>query len=380
MVMITVFGQVALSQTPHLQGELSVSVTAGTIDGDITLTNYPKDNSLNLWLNSGLNIEYFRDTTDRYNFTFKKEYNAEHYPEVLQYYSPTKEGEYRSLPNAINIKYTGKFSVIQDTSRAYKRGDWKGNIAFNGQTLRASEQSAWYPILYDRDKDIIYDKVTYDLTVSCNDCNALYLNGDLPVKESAAQLRSTEAVPLLIFVGNYDFNKSGQTYILNSGMGERKQHLLASINKSMISFYEQKLDVNYGKPVVYISTSPVSKRNEWMFVSYPTITVVGIDKYKLENYIHDSLPQFSENVYFAYIAHELAHYYVGTRFVPNNELRWFFLEGLTDYLSLQATKNLLGKAPYQTIINNYINAVQHFEVTPISSVTDASQISEIYRY
>jgi len=30
----------------------------------------------------------------------------------------------------------------------YNTGDWKGNIAFNGMSLRAAESAAWYPILY----------------------------------------------------------------------------------------------------------------------------------------------------------------------------------------------------------------------------------------
>jgi hypothetical protein len=264
----------------------------GTMDGEIIITNYPKENTLNLWLNSGLNIEYVRDTTDSYNFTFKKEYDPKRYPEVLQYYSSTKDGGYRSLPNAFNIKYTGKFPVIRDTARAYKWGDWKGHIAFNGHTLRASEQSAWYPVLYDREKDIIYDNVTYDLSVTCEDCSALYLNGDIPVKGSSARLSSKETVPLLVFVGNYDFEKSGQTFILNSSMEERKRDLLESINRSIILFYELKLKRDYGKPIVYISTSPVSKRNEWMFVSYPTITVVGIDKYNWRTMSMIPFPNF----------------------------------------------------------------------------------------
>jgi hypothetical protein len=56
------------------------------------------------------------------------------------------------------------------------------------------------------------------------------------------------------------------------------------------------------------------------------------------------------------------------------------LEGLTDYLSLQSTKNIIRKTTYEKIIDKYIGEVRNFEVAPINSITDANQISEKYRY
>lgn len=56
------------------------------------------------------------------------------------------------------------------------------------------------------------------------------------------------------------------------------------------------------------------------------------------------------------------------------------MEGLTDYLSLQSTKNIIRKTTYEKIIDKYIGEVRNFEVAPINSITDANQISEKYRY
>jgi hypothetical protein len=54
--------------------------------------------------------------------------------------------------------YTDKLSFI----------DFKGIIAFNGKTLRAAEQSKWYPVLYDAANDRLIEAYTYSITVNIN--------------------------------------------------------------------------------------------------------------------------------------------------------------------------------------------------------------------
>ena len=81
----------------------------------------------------------------------------------------------------MQFKYTGKFPVINNMSNASETGDWKGNIAFNGETIRTdSFQTAWYPILYDIEKDKRHDAITYNIEVTCLDCKSIYVNGSKP--------------------------------------------------------------------------------------------------------------------------------------------------------------------------------------------------------
>lgn len=371
----TTFGQI-----PHLEGKLSISIRTGTIDAELNLKNLPKTDNYTIWLNAGLNIEYFRDSSNQFNYSYNTEFNPELSSEALQHYFPSNDRKSRYLPNSFMIKYTGKFPVIADTSKAYDWGDWKGNIAFNGQTLRASEQSAWYPIIYNKTDDIVIDKYTFDIKVECSDCQTIYINGDIPKKINKSDFRSEQAVPLLLFVGNYDFKEVDKIFILNAALDTNKLNTLTKMSNNIIQFYEQVLKTPYGKPVVYISSTPVSKKNEWMFVTYPTITVVGIDKYKLDNYFDDNTYEFKQKSNITFIAHELAHYYIGTKFVPNSELRWFFLEGLTDYLSIKAAKKILGIEIYQIILNNYINELKDFKPIPLNQIKIASEINDTYRY
>ncbi len=370
----------AHSQVPHLDGKISVSIQNGTIDAELTLSNLPKTNNYTLWLNSGLNIEYFRDAENQFNYSYNTEYNPENSSEALQHYFPANDGKSRYLPDSFMVKYTGKFPVIEDTSKAYDWGDWKGNMAFNGKTLRASEQSAWYPILYNKTEDVVIDKYTFNLEVAWKDCETLYVNGDIPKKVNQAVFKSEQAVPMLLFLGNYNYKKVDKIYVLNSELDSNKLNTLTKTTVDIIGFYEKMLKIKYGKPVVYISTTPVSKKNEWMFVSYPTIAVVGIDQYKLDNYFDNQTYTFKQKSNITFIAHELAHYYIGTKFVPNSELRWFFLEGLNDYLSIKAAKELLGSNIYQIIIDSYIDNLKDFKPIPLNQIKVASEINETYRY
>lgn len=368
------------SQVPHLQGKIKISITNGTIDADLTLNNLPSTNDYSIWLNAGLNIEYFRDLYKDVNYTYNTEYKPEQSSEAFQHYFPSNDQKTRFLPAGFNIKYMGKFPVIRDTSKAYTWGDWKGNIAFNGRTLRASEQSAWYPIIYDKRQDLIINKYTYTIEVECLDGETIYLNGDVPKSIKKGIFESKEAVALLLFSGIYDYIRSDSIYVLNSTLTGQKLKTLINTTNKIIDFYEQILNTKYGKPVVYLSSTPVSKKNEWMFVTYPTVAVIGINQYKLDNYFDDATGYFKEKSNITFIAHELGHYYFGTKFVPNNTLRWFFLEGMADYLSIKAAKQILGDVEYNKIISSYIKMLDTFTPIPLNKITSPNEINETFRY
>ena len=137
--------QQGLGQTPHLSGEVIISIQSGTIDADLKLSNLPDTDSYSLWLNTGLNVQYFRDAGDSFNYYFKRVYDAEVYEEGFQYYFPSTDKKSRYLPNAFLVRYTGKFPVFNDTLRAYEWGDWKVNIAFDGQVLRVASGKTGNP-------------------------------------------------------------------------------------------------------------------------------------------------------------------------------------------------------------------------------------------
>ncbi|MFO7575949.1 MAG: M1 family aminopeptidase [Bacteroidales bacterium] len=372
------------AQVPHLTGKIEISIQSGTFDAELMLSNLPDMDNYSIWINRGLNIEYFRDAEDKFNYYYNYEYAPENSrissEETIKYYFPSSDKKSRYLPNSFMVSYTGKFPVIADTLRAYQWRDWKGNMAFNGQSFRASEQSAWYPIIYDRENDIVINKYTYEITVNCDDCSALYSNGDLPVKGSRATFSSDEAVPLLLFTGNFDFSKYEDIYFINADLDQDKKETLKNLIQNTIGFYEMKLQIPYGQPVVCLGSTPISIRNSWLFVTYPTIAVVAPPQHNWQSYFDPETHKFSRNPVKKLIAHELCHYYIGNIFIPNSTLTWFFSEGLTDYLAILAIKQIEGEAFYREIISDYAKQVAKFEPIPLNKITMPGEIDEFYRY
>jgi hypothetical protein len=371
--------QILFAQIPHLTGDVKISILNGTIESDLEYSNVPKLKNYSIWLNAGLNIRYFRNAEDNFNYGFEKEYHDDKSSEAFQYYFPNNKNTGKFLPNTFKINYTGKFPVISDTLKAGNRGDWKGNIAFNGKSIRATEQSAWYPILYDFENDITINEITYDITVSCADCNSIYLNGASPVSGNTAHFKSDKPISMMLFAGLFDFNKNKNTNFINTGLNPEQEKTLGNWTDKIVHFYETKLKIPYGNPVTYLYTTPISKKNAWMFVTYPTVVIIGQEKYNVKSYFDPTTNALKKNSTIEYLAHELGHYYFGTVIVPNSESRWFFLEGLTEYLALQTSKDILGEESYQKKLDAYLKGIKDYAPKPLATIKN-DQIDETYRY
>jgi hypothetical protein len=134
----------AFEHEPKLTGNISISIKNGTIDANLQLENIPPINDYLIFLNSGFNIQYFRDHSDSVNYTSKKEYNANFASESFGYYFLDKNSNNKILPPSIKFKYTGKFPVIDSMDKASDYSDWKGNIAFNGKRALLAILSSMY--------------------------------------------------------------------------------------------------------------------------------------------------------------------------------------------------------------------------------------------
>jgi hypothetical protein len=371
--------QILLAQIPHLTGEVKISILHGTIESNLEYSNLPKLKNYSIWLNTGLNVTYFRDAEDKFNYGSIKYYDDEKSSEAFQYYFPEGDNKGRFLPEKFKINYVGKFPVISDTLKASNRGDWKGNIAFNGKNLRASEQSVWYPILYDIENDISINKVTYDITINCIDCKSIYLNGSSPISGNAGNFKSDKPISMLLFAGLFDFTKNKNTFFINTELNSVQESILGNWTDKIIGFYENKLKIPYGNPITYLYTRPISKKNAWMFVTYPTIAIIGQEKYNVKSYFVPNTNTLKDSSNIAYFAHELGHYYFGTVVVPNSELRWVFLEGLTEYVALQTVKAVLGEESYQRKLDGYFKDTKDYVPKSLSTIKN-NEVDETYRY
>jgi len=289
------------------------------------------------------------------------------------------KGKGKFLPHSIQFKYVGKYPVVTDTLKDYSVEDWKGNIAFNGYSVRTDgRQSAWYPVLYDIAKDVVFDKVKYDIEITCKDCSTLYVNGNLPVSGTQAHFKSDIPQQLTMFSGKYKVANVNGTYLLNPDITESQVKAFAEITNSYKKFYEDNLNIPYKQSITYIQTTPTSKDNAWLFVSYPTIVNIGHGQYGMKSFFDKKTAAWFK----PYIAHELGHYYFGTFKVFNSELGDMMSEGFAEYLSLKVARKLISDSIYGKKLTTKIKSLNDFQAIPFAKIRSKSDYNsrELYVY
>lgn len=369
---------IAQENVPLLTGIVEISIKEGTFDCDLTLSNIPKIKDYFIRLNSGMNILQMRSKKPNdFLIHFSKSLlDTTSTGESIAYYFKGDTGKGKFLPESIQFKYVGKFPVIKDTIKNYSRKDWKGNIAFNQNSVRSDgRQSSWYPILYDitNDKDLYL--VEYDIEISCKDCNSLYLNGNKPIKAKSVIFQSKVPRELTLFCGNYDFTHIDDTYILNSHFNESETTGFTELINSYKEYYADKLNIQFKQTVCFVQTTPTSKKDSWMFVSYPTIMSIGWQN-GLKNITNPKYQDF----YRPFIAHELGHYYFGTVKDFNSELGDMMSEGFSEFMSLQLTKEMIGTDIYYKKINEKIEHLKDFKARSFSEIKSDSEYNDRQLY
>ncbi|MFD2512440.1 hypothetical protein ACFSRY_01065 [Pontibacter locisalis] len=377
LLLLIVSLNVCYAQQPTLKGEINFSVKKGTFEADLVLTDIPKIEDYEILINSGLNIRYFRNIEDDYSYNYKRKYDSKVSYESFLYSLPDNTGKAKFLPEGLRLSYVGSFPVISDTSKAANAGDWKGNIAFNGKTIRTDgRQTAWYPILYDVKQDKKYDRVKYDIKINCDDCESIYLNGNVPVRGKTAQFKSDKPTELALFAGDYQFTQIDNSYFLNPDISEEQIKEFGEMTRDYKKFYEKKTGIAYKDNITYIATTPISKRNAWFFVSYPTIVSIGHGEDGLKGLFSDE----RKNLFKPFIAHELGHYYFGSITEFNSELGDMISETFTEYMACKLTEAYFDKAVYQEKINTKIRNLKEFKAVPFAKVTSEADYGSRERY
>jgi hypothetical protein len=364
---------------PHLKGKVTISIKQGTFECDLTLSNIPRVQDYFIRLNSGMNLLHIRSKKPK-DFLLaydKSDKDSTSTGESSAYYFPDNDKKGKFLPEELQFRYVGKFPVANDTIDNFSREDWKGNIAFNGMSVRSDgRQSAWYPIIYDAKKEIVYDRVVYDIELTCIDCSTIYVNGNKPVKSNSAHLITTEPQEMTLFCGNYDFVDDGNIAILNPKFPQEKIDQFSNLVSSYKKYYEQKLNIKFNQTPIFINTTPTSIKNAWLFVSYPTIMGIGWGEYGLAGIFEEK----SQKFYKPFIAHELGHYYFGTVKVFNSELGDMMSEGFTEYMALKLTEENQTEKNYDEVIAKKVENLKNFKPNSFSMVKSITDIADRETY
>ncbi len=365
---------------PVLKGTVNISITKGTFQCDLVLNNIPRIKDYFIRLNSGMNILYIKNLDDNSLLSLNKSFSDTlSTGESNAYYfsDSTLTGAFQ--PHSLEIRYTGMYPLATDTFKNYSAEDWKGNIAFNGYSVRTDgRQTCWYPVLYDIKKDAIYSKVKYDLQINCPDCSVIYLNGNAPVKGTKAFLKSNVPVEVSMYSGRYKIAYDDGTYFLNPPFSQAQIKVFVKFTRAIKDFYADKLGIPFKTAITYVQTTPTSKDNASLFVSFPSIYSIGYGNYGLKGLFDKEKSRFLK----PFIAHELGHYYFATYKVFNSELGDMMSEGFAEFLALEATEKVIADSIYQKKMSDKIKALKNFAAIPFAKVTSTKDYKnrELYVY
>ena len=252
------FASAEKSAVPHLSGQLKVSIKQGTIDADISISNIPRSKDHSFQLNTGLNIKGITSEDGSVNFAYRRK-SLEQFYESFAYTIPSDVPNELYQSKALNFRYSGKYPVYDQAFKA--RSDWKGNIAFNGKSLRVDGmQTALLPIYYDKQSDKLYKDVTYDLQIDCVDCTSLFVNGSTPIRASSHRFVSKLPAEPMMYMGDFDYIELGGNRVLNPLV--KKDHIEQGL--TVVAQYKSLLSKWFNQPlangITFIQTTPVSEK------------------------------------------------------------------------------------------------------------------------
>jgi hypothetical protein len=329
-----IFGQ---DKIPKISGTVKISVENGTLDCDITLSDYSQISNYLIRLNKGLNILNIQSLEpNKFLLDYEREISDSlQTSETISYYFPAGEKGQKFLPSKMRFRYVGKFPVIKDTiSENYQRTDWRGNIAFKNGLLRMDGlQSAWFPTIYDVQNNFQFDIVKYDLKIVCEDCEQIYFNGSVPVNGKKAHFISESPKEPYLFVGKYKIQDAKNITLLNADFTEQQVLEFNEINRKIIDFLSSYTNIPYKEKVYWIQAynSSIEKGN-FAFASNSSFTICGSNppNHDLISYVNGAKIKLQSMV-----PHEISHYYFGSSKICNNDLEVILNEGFAQFLAFK---------------------------------------------
>lgn len=368
---------VQAQSVPHLDGQIWTDPAAGTLRGDVCLSALPAQATQTFLLNRGLNVRDVRDAETGAPRSLDGFYDATNVGDATRY-SVAGAGAYC-------VRYVGAFPVYSVDAGERASEDWKGQIAFDGATVRAAEQTRFYPVPEDSASGMALEAVSYRIDVDCPTCAALYLNGSAPVAGPRASFASDLARPLFLYAGAFPFSTDGDTRFVGAVVSPADAAVVRAGVAAIARIHEATLGLPSADDPAFLTFASVSRDRQldnatWAFVTWPTVALDGRVPFSALIDSTDGARRL-DPFFVDLLSHEMAHFYFGARYTPRGPLTWFLLESTAEFLSLKAIRVLRGDAAYtEAVQDHYRDALSAGAVTPLDSVTVAARIGENYRY
>ncbi len=360
--------------TPLTTGSVRLDIASGRVEGDICVTHLPADSRGSFALNAGLNVARVTDG-DGKDVAFGG------------WYEPGVDGEARvytlTEPTAkLCVQYVGAFPRYPKHDAI---DDFKGMMAFNGDSARFTEQSAWLPLAFDPKTRVRSRESRYDMQVDCNGCRFLYLNGSPAIEGAQGRFRSDIARPILLFGGSGPITRTTQVTLLNESLPTAKVDALSNAVQKVAEVYTHYMGVSPAERPTFLRMVTLDqverdrRGNEWGFAAWPTIAMSG----SIGN-VADSLLAGGERTErrVQYIAHEMGHYYFGTLNQPQGPYYWFLLESSAEFLSIKALREVSGDAAADRYVARLQSSIdkQDKPLPALDSIDASANLGELYRY
>lgn len=364
----------AQDATPLTTGSVRLDIASGRVEGDVCVSNLPNASKGSFVLNAGLNVARVTDGDGR--------------PAGFDgWYDPGVDGEARIYTLAepaamLCVQYVGAFPLYPKHDAPT---DFKGLMAFNGDSARFTEQSAWLPQAFDPKARVRSSESRYDLQVDCSGCRFLYLNGSPAIEGAQGRFRSDNARPILLFGGSGPITRTAQVTILNESLPPAKVEALSSTVQKIADVHSRYMGVplvdrpTFLRMVTLNQIERDREGSEWGFATWPTIAMSG----SVGN-VADSLLADGDNAErrVQYIAHEMGHYYFGTLNRPQSPYFWVLLESSAEFLSIKALREISGDAAADRYIARLQSAIdtQEKPLPAFDAIDGSSDLGEMYRY
>ncbi len=360
------------SFSQHIEGNVTVDLEAGVFQCDLVVSDIYGLDDYKILLNHGMNIKYFKDSAGEL-IRYDGFYDGETRGEALEYYFVDDQGLPLSIPSSFKVEYTGAFPIYDSS---YNWFDFKGYIAINSQTVRATEQAKWYPVLYDVKNDRLIDRYTYEITVQGKNCRSIFINGSSPQPGEIAHFSSSKAVPLFLFAGNYDYQSVNGDYLLNVEVGNEVAKKIFDNIDDIKKFYAATFDRQFEDNIYIVSHRAVKAmgNSNWGFNVYPAL---GFANLNFKELLTDK-GVFKDHQY-RFFGHELAHNYFGSN-VMSGELYWFWLESGAEYLSFYVLEKFVSQSYSSEKLSEYANHISNNTFVPLTKIKKADEINSDYRY
>ena len=362
-----------LGQAPHLRGSYVLDPDHGRIEGNVCLSHVELPAEPHFLLANGLNVASVTDSAGR-QLPFGGFFGGRQVDEATDYPVGLSDSSSR---HELCITFVGAYPVYAPNTALQ---DWKGRIAFSEGTVRATEQSRWYPVLYDSATGAMQTAVTFDLGVRCHGCTTIYLNGASLVVDSVGRFASEVPRPILLYAGRTAARVVDGLVYLGASVSDSASRRFHRMVDSIAAYYAGLLNQPYGDRPAFLSFRSVGVgypigELRWAFASWPTLAFSGGFSFA------GMLDSTGGVVLFGTVSHEMAHYYFGTRFIPHGPLSWIYLESTAEYLSLKAIRRLVSDSMFKVRVGAYLGAIQQdSSLPPLPAVHSSDQIDGTYRY